>query len=329
MSPRRSGCRGSYLLTWPLLAALAGGAWWLDGVRRGTRRPIGVALSVVPVIFLFAPLLRMMEIGLTMSVIPVLVLLMMLALALTALATLLIGHTWRWALPLALVGGIWAITSAELNAGFGPEQKRPDSLVYLADADVGKAWWLTFDGESDAWTGQVLGASPGRASFGRYHLGWGADSLVSAPASADGAALSVEVLGSRPVAGGRRVHFRITAPGPVETITLHLERGGIHITGMTLDGRVLPDADSTTSEYAPRYRIGGDGTVLLYHGMPAGGIEMECTIDTPEPVSLQLQVRRSGLPPLASGPLTPRTNGYVAKPFLPTDVSIVSRTFRI
>jgi hypothetical protein len=273
----------------------------------------------------------MAEVGLTMAMIPALVLLMMLVLALAALPIVLIGHTWRWVLPLALIGGIWAIVTAELSAEFSPERKHPDSLAYLLDADQGKAWWLTFDSESDSWTRPVLGGSPTRASFGKYHLFWTSDSLLSAPARPSGAAPArVELLGSRKVAGGRRVHFRITAEGPVELVSLRTAREGLHLTDMVLDGRPLEQSDSTTSPYAPKYRIGADGTILNYFGMPVTGIEVECTIDAAGPLLVLVSVTRSGLPPLKPGVTVPmRPNGFVAKPFIPTDVSIVAKTFRI
>ncbi len=321
----------SFLVTWPLLFALVGAGWWLHGVRRGVRRPIGTALCAVPTMFLFVPLLRMAEIGLTMATIPALVVLMMLVLSLAALPIVLIGHTWRWVLPLGLVAGIWAIAVAELNAKFGPEQKRPDSLVYLRDADANTAWWLTFDGASDAWTRQALGDSPMRAPFGRYHLieFEDVDSLTSAVALPEGpVAPRLEMLSSAKVARGRRVHFRITAAGPVERVTFHA-RTGVRISDMVLDGRALPNADSASSPYAPRYRVGKDGTLLFYAGMPVSGIDIECTIDAAEPLSLLVSVTRQGLPPLKGGVMTPRTNGFVSKPFVPTDASIVVKTFRI
>lgn len=321
----------SFLVTWPLVFALLGAAWWLHGVRRGVRRPIGTAACAVPVLLLFVPLVRMAEIGLTMATIPALVLLMMLVLSLAALPIVLIGHTWRWVLPLGLIGGIWAIVTAELSADFGPERKHPDSLTYLLDADQAKAWWLTFDNGSDAWTRRALGDSSRRVSFGRYHLFPDADSLLSAPGPLNGAAAPrVELLSSRKVAGGRRVHFRITAAGPVELVSLHTAREGLHLTDMVLDGRPLRRSDSTTSRYAPRYRIGTDGTILHYFGMPVTGIDVEWTIDATEPLLLSVSVMRSGLPPLKPGVMMPvRTNGFVSKPFIPTDVSIVVKTFRI
>jgi hypothetical protein len=321
----------SYLVAWPLFFALLGAGWWLHGVGRGTRRPIGAALSAVPAVFLFAPLLRMAEIGLTMSTIPALVFLMMLVLALAALPILLIGHTWRWVLPLGLVAGSWAIVTAELNAKFGPEQKRPDSLIYLHDADAAKAWWLTYDGESDVWTHQLLGDSATRASFERYHLPFKVDSLVSAaaPTAISPPPARVELLSNHAVPGGHRVHFRISAAGPVETVTLTAQRADLRISDLVLDGRALQPGDSTTSPYLPRYRIGPGGSVLLYYGMPTTGIDVECTFGGVEPVSLAISVARSGLPSLRSGPITPRSNGFISKPFIPTDVSIVTKTFRL
>lgn len=322
----------SFLVTWPLIFALLGAGWWLHGVRRGVRRPIGTALGAVPALFLFVPLIRMAETGLTMATIPALVFLMMLVLSLAALPIVLIGHTWRWVLPLGLLAGVWAIVNAELNAKFGPEQKRPDSLVHLRDADANKAWWLTFDEASDDWTRQALGDTPARASFGRYHLieFENVDSLPSTVALPEGPpAPRLEMLSSGKVTGGRRVHFRITASGAVERVALHIDRAGVRISDMVLDGRALQNSDSTSSPYAPKYRVGTDGAVLFYSGMPVAGIDVECTIDAAEPLSLVVSVTRNGLPPLKNQVMVPRSNGFVSKPFVPTDVSIVTKTFRI
>lgn len=320
----------SYLFAWPLLFALLGAAWWLAGVRKGTRRPVGVALSVAPAIWLFVPLIRLFETAMTMQFIPVLALLMMLVLSLSGLAIVLIGHTWRVALPLGLLIGVAGIVKAEMVAGFSPAARQPDSLVYLADLDMKAAWWVTYDRQADPFTRQVLGDSAQPGGFAKYQLWRGLDQLLSAaaPLDAEEAPATVQVVDDHPVAGGRRLHLHIGASGRVESWRIFAEDSTLRIRDVILDGRALPPA-TPGQEYAPTYREGPGGLLLLYEGMPAPGADLTFTVATTAPLVLRVEVTRDGLPSGPHGALEPRSASLVAKPFLRTDVSIVSKRFRL
>src|SRR5690625_6947346 len=47
---------------------------------------------------------------------------------------------------------------------FTPERQKPNSLLYYADVDEGKAYWLTYDKTLDDWTKSILGQNPKQAT---------------------------------------------------------------------------------------------------------------------------------------------------------------------
>lgn len=47
---------------------------------------------------------------------------------------------------------IFFFVKAHLNSGFNEENPKPNSLLYLKDADLQKAWWTTYDHKLDEYT---------------------------------------------------------------------------------------------------------------------------------------------------------------------------------
>jgi hypothetical protein len=211
------------------------------------------------------------------------------------------------------------------TSGFDREARKPDSLAYLLDADSAKAFWASSDPAADEWTRQFLGGSPARRSLGVY----GGAMLGEAPlvASAPPVALAppeARVISSSVVPGGRRVRVRITSPRGAERMIAVVEDsvavGDVEVNG--LRATVPPGAEPNRWVANPRYRI------LTYYAVPPEGIDLAFTVRSAAPVSLRLTDTSYGLPAVPGG-VRPRPDWMMSKPFVLTDVTLLTKRVRI
>jgi len=153
----------SWLFAWPLLAGAAGE---LAAQADGRRSALWRALGLAPLAFFVVPLVWLLFVALGPSLLAGIAVLAMLAmLPLAALIGNLRGPAAYAALMFVGLG----LTGTGLaRSGFGPDAKKPNHVIYLLER-TGEppsrgARWLAADEETDAWTGQFLGAHPQLAS---------------------------------------------------------------------------------------------------------------------------------------------------------------------
>ncbi len=309
---------GSYLVAWPLGAALLGGA----AVLLDWPPPV-VALSALPALMLVVPLAAALDTAMSVAILPATVLLVAFTTLLVAVPVRQAASAWRFALPAVAAAGAIALVMAEL-IGFDATHPHPDSLLYVANADSGRAWWATWDRRPDGWTRRTLGAAPAKHSFVGFHLGFGVDSLPAVAAPVDTSARAdVHIVSSVFLPGGRRLRLRITAPGETRWITLAFAGAPLTLSDVVLDGRPLEPGSG--DKYRPLYHVGGAGQFLTFYGMPAGGIDLRFTVPVTDRFPVRVTATTAGLPQLRGAP-GPRPLSFMSKPFVVTDEKVVSET---
>jgi hypothetical protein len=311
----------SYLLAWPLFAAAICAGWWQRASRVERWPPAIMALLAIPALVLWPALIQSLEIALTAELLPFCALLIALVLSVLSLPLQLTGRMRSWIVVTAALVSLAALLRAETTAGFNATRKRPDSLSEIVDADSRRAWWVSFDRTADHWTANALGAHPSRLEFNEYRLGRGPllAAEVAGPVMAPPS--PVEVLEDVAVAEGRRVHIRVAPSGVGEFLALHADSAAT-VTQMTINGRALPDGHG--ERYRPQYHIGAGGTVLRYFGVPEEGVDLKFMITADGPIAVRVITGVEGLPNTPAGPLPPRPTEMMSKPFVPTDVTIMS-----
>ena len=149
----------------------------------------------------------------------------------------------------------------------------------------------------------------------------GTGALLASPASPTIApAMPVQVLADKPGLDGRRVHLHVARTGVGEMLSI-LADSGVRVHGMMINGRSLPDGSG--DRYSPRYHPGSDGTVLRYFGVPEDGVDLRFTL-APGLTALRVVSATEGLPVAR-----PRPPTMMSKPFVPTDMTVVSWTLKL
>lgn len=314
---------GSYLFVWPLLLALA--AFALSAASNGTsvRRAAALALLAVPALLVFPPLLRALEVGLTLNALAAPMVVLALLLALLAPQLAVVARPWRWAPAAALLGaGVIALIGGAATSGFSEEDKKPNSVAYLLDSDSNQAYWFSLDPAPDAWTGQFLGERPERGSLAQLGVAGAGDALrASAPAVAIPAP-TVTVVADTPVAAGRRLTLRVASPqGAQRTSVFLLDR--LQAADVEVNGRRMDDAPPG------RLHPVAGGRLLTYYAAPPEGFELRFTVQPADSVPLRVTESRYGLPALPGASVRPRPEWMMSKPFITTDMTVVTRKIRL
>jgi hypothetical protein len=315
----------SYLFAWPVLLAAASLAVLAAAREVGVGRAVALALLAAPALMLFAPLVRMFEtaLGFPVLAVPMAMLALVLALLVPQLEVLARPRGRVPALAL-LALGVGALGVAAATSGFSAEARKPDSIAYLLDADSAKAYWASSDPGADEWTRQFLGVHPARRSLARY----GGAGLGAAPLVADAPRVALappdaRVLSDSVVPGGRRIRLRITSPRGAQRMAAVVEDsvavGDVEVNGMRAPVRPGAEPNRWTAE--PTQRI------LTYYAVPPEGIELAFTVRSAAPVRLRLTDTSYGLPAVPT--VRPRPEWMMSKPFVLTDVTLLTRRVRI
>jgi hypothetical protein len=293
----------SYLVTWPLLFALAAArsrhvvAEWIAATV-ALMMLAGLAYAVAAI------MLGVSGIG-------------AIALALvTSLVTwLLLPLVERVLLPRPWLGVIAAAAAAGILALIGATTLRPNeahpiptSLVYAENPGSGEAWLGSY-GVRDEWTRSVLGTTSTAPVWTALARGAGRPLVGRQVQPAGIEAPSATLLRDTLVDGARRVVFRVNVP--VGTTALMLHATGAPVLRTAIDARVV---DTTRFRRHPR------NWVMEYWAVPDSGAVISLAVPVGSRISVDLVARRAGLPSLTGVRIPPRP-AYVV-PAQSGDVSV-------
>ncbi len=121
-------------------------------------------LLTLPVLIVFIPLIKLFPVGLGLK---------MLVIS-TVFTVLLFGflvpvfqqykkHN-QFANIFLLIGCV-ALISASLSASYNNDRKKPNSILYVWDTNLDKAYWASYNSKTDDFTEQFLGENPNQGSY--------------------------------------------------------------------------------------------------------------------------------------------------------------------
>lgn len=153
-------------------------------VTQKTSSIVNLLLSI-PALLLFAPFIIMFPIGLGLKLLVASSILTVLLFGLMIPVLGWLPKKRNWALGFFMIS-IGLFVYAHLHADYVPGKAKPNSLLYLYDADSNEAKWTTYDSNLDEWTKKYLGETPVAADslnknplYSKYHSGF--TFMASAP----------------------------------------------------------------------------------------------------------------------------------------------------
>lgn len=118
-----------------------------------------MALLGFPVLFIMTPLVKMFPVGLGLKILFVSAILIVLIFGLLISVFGFIKRKKRWSFAFLCFGIVFLIT-AHFNSKFTKETPKPNSLLYVLDANEDEAVWATYDDILDPWTEHFLTDNP-------------------------------------------------------------------------------------------------------------------------------------------------------------------------
>ena len=117
------------------------------------RKPnlILMAFLSVPLLVIMSPFVKMFPVGLGVGILFVSSLLVALMFGLLIPVFGFFKHKKRWSIAMFFIMFCFLL-SAHFRSDFTEERQKPNSLVYVLNADENKAMWATYDGILDSWT---------------------------------------------------------------------------------------------------------------------------------------------------------------------------------
>jgi hypothetical protein len=223
----------------------------------------------------------------------------------------------RWSPPLALGGAsLAAVATALAWPAFDEDTPRPDSVLYVVDADHASATWRSTDPAPDAWTSNVLSGAtrmPASDVFPR-----GKRQLLSAPAPlVEVRRPDVDVISDESEGDARTLRLHIGVPTGTETLLLSVPPAA-HVATASVEGRRF----STEPE---------DGWLdLVYFGPPPWGLDVTLTSPAATPIPVHLVAQLRGLPTKVGLPF-PRPAGVMPavswNTFYASDMTLVTMSY--
>lgn len=131
--------------------------------KRTTKIAIATLLAI-PILFVFAPLVKMFPVGLGLKNIFISGLFLVLIFGL--MIPVFASYKSRKNL-IKLIGfsTVFFFAFATYNSGFDKNKKKPNSAVFITDADSNQSYWATYDVTPDNYTKQFLGDNPTKGNF--------------------------------------------------------------------------------------------------------------------------------------------------------------------
>lgn len=313
----------SYFFTWPLLfGALALTLAFASGNADSRSLRLISCLGAVLSVEIFAGMIGYLIITLggdltqQMIVLGILVALLCALLA-PQLEVMTVRKQWLLSGTSACLG-IVLIAAGMSNSGYDAQHPKPDSISYWLDADTGKASWMSFDSEPDAWTSQFLS---GTIETGRLsNLGWLDDPFlkVAAP-SLPLDAPELSIVADSTAAGERTLQLQIRSPRQARILWFTVRRAEV-VRGTVVDNAVPVRTGDK----------GGKFWGFLYTALPPKGIDVKLTVKAGGSPLVSLMDQSDGLPEFSGISVRPRPSDRVPQFWPPLDsTTLVERTFSL
>lgn len=312
---------GSFLFAWPMLFATVGLALACARGEEGELTADGLfitTLFAVPCVALFAPLVYMFFMMLGLDLGGFFVVMVVLPASLLAPHFRALTLRRRLLLPaLALLAGLGCVCVGLARAGFGPVQRRTNSVFYFLDADAGRASWVSTDASLDAWTSQFFGAGAHQDNLSSV-FPWTKQSVWQADAPAASlAAPAVEVVEDRTDGDARTLRLRLRTTRLAPMLIFYADADA-RVRRASLGGKPLFSSDANTRDGAPLR--------VSFVAPPPEGLELTVETDAAAPFRLGVEDLSYGLPEVQGVTVRPRADDSMPVPSYRTSDTTVVRT---
>jgi len=133
--------KGAAYFIWPIFFGLL---CYFIMFKKGKAYPWLFLFLSIPAFFIFSPLIQFFPVGLGLKMLMISSLFVVLLVGLLLPIFSIYRHK-KWLGVFFLAVSVFFFVKAHINADFSEVNPKPNSLLYLKDANSQKAWWATYD----------------------------------------------------------------------------------------------------------------------------------------------------------------------------------------
>ncbi len=246
-------------------------------------KSIIATLLSLPVLIIFAPFIQMFSVGLGLIMLAVSV--FFIALIWGMLIPAMAGLQHQRVIGYLFLGlGLIFLIAASLKSSYTDDQKKPNTLLYMANNETGKGYWGSFDRSADEWTKQYIGDGLPIENYdstitqGRYfkNLKLYKEGLATGFLSAQTTVLADTLIGE-----SRFVKIKIEPQRDVSVIQL-VASNDINFNTLTINGERVKTDELTNAYFIKK------GAGLIYYLGKGESVELEFEIGKDEICSFKM-----------------------------------------
>lgn len=286
-------------------------------------RLLWFSLLSIPVLFVFVPLIVMFPVALGLDM-------LFIGTVLTALVFMILLPVLSGFAP-GKMGILFVLTSAllfigaDLNSDYTINRKKPNSLIYVLDADQDKAYWASYDNELDDYTDQVLGPEPNKGPYDsltasskynskiQWHVETAPKTIVQP---------TVKIWGDTIMGNNRKLNFTIAPQRSANRIDLFTEHPVV-FNKILINGKTYPMAKNNS--YVLKTTEKRNQLISYYLTDNRERLNVEIVLEKNQVPDLILYEVSYDLLESMQFNLTPRADYMMPKPFVINDAIIVKK----
>jgi hypothetical protein len=277
----------------------------------------------VPALVIIAPFIAMFPIGLGLKVLVGSAILTVLLFGLLLPVFGSMGRKPLWS-GLFFVLAFGSFGYAHFDSGFEASKARPNSLVYIYDADLDKAVWATYDKRLDDWTQTYLTDKPQPAThleplqlFSKYNSKF---TFTSEALVRDLAEPKVEFLLDSVIKSQRHVRIRITPGRNVNRYDIFANEN-LEIHNFKANGAKALGQKGSLYERKTR-------KVLSYYVVDNEPLEMQFSVSAKSELDMELMESSFDLMSNPAFEIKKRSSSMMPTPFVLTDAIAIRKKIR-
>jgi hypothetical protein len=282
-------------------------------------------LFSIPVLIIFAPLVKMLPVGLGLKMLMV-----------SAVFTVLlfgflvpVFQQYKDHKKLSFVFlfiGFMALISASVYSGYSIDRKKPNSVLYVFDSNKNEAYWASYNAETDDFTKQFLGENPTKGSYDGNTTASKYKTNIQFHTKTEIRNLQkplISIVSDTIIGVDRKLNLRIESPRNANKIEL-LTKTPIQFKAFMVNKE--PVKNDRNGKYV--FSV-VKGTIMnFYRTSKKEIVDIEFTVDKNQELDIDILEAKYDLFTNPQFKITPRTEVMMPMPFVLNDATVIKTNIK-
>lgn len=282
-------------------------------------------LFSIPVLIIFAPLVKMFPVGLGLKMLVVSAVFTVLLFGFLVPVFQQYKDHKKLSFVFILIG-LMALISASVFSSYSVDRKQPNSILYVFDSNKNEAYWASYNLQTDGFTKQFLGENPTKGSYdgnttaSKYNTGIQLHTktkiiTISKPL--------ISIVSDTIMGTDRKLTLRIESPRNADKIEL-LAKTPIQFKSFMVNG------ESLESDKNSKYVFSVEkGTIMNFYRTSKDEIlEIEFVVDKNQVMDIDILEAKYDLFTNPQFKITPRTDIMMPMPFVLNEATIIKTNLK-